>query len=52
MDRNSIVALLLYRRRKWRRDRLLWVHPGIKKREEFGAFYTLFDELGDDEKSF
>ena len=46
MDRNSIIALyLLYRRRKRRRNRLHWVHPIIQKREEFGAFYTLFGEL-------
>jgi len=45
MDRNTVTALFLYRRRKRRRDRLLSVHPVIKKREEFGAFYTLFDEL-------
>ena len=45
MDRNTVTALFLYRRRKRRRDRLLSVHPVIKKREEFGAFYTLFYEL-------
>ena len=38
MDRNSIIALLLYRHRKLRRNRLHWVHLIIKKREEFGAF--------------
>ena len=43
VDRNSITALFLYRRRKRRHDRLLWVHPIIKKREEFGACSTLFD---------
>jgi len=48
MDRNSVVALFLYRSRKRRHNRLLWVHPIIQKREEFGAFYTLFDELRDD----
>ena len=54
MDRNSVIALfLLYRRRKRRRDRLLWVHPIIKKkRQEFGAFYTLFDELRDAANKF
>jgi len=48
MERHSIIALFLYRRRKRARDRLLWVHPIIKIGEEFGAFYTLFDELRDD----
>jgi len=53
MDRNSIIALfLLYRRRKRTRYRLHWVHPIIKKREEFGAFYTLFGELRDDANKF
>jgi len=31
---------------------LLWVHPVINKREEFGAFYTRFDELRDDANMF
>ena len=53
MDRNSVIALfLLYRRRKRRRDGLNWVHPIIQKREEFGALYTLFDELRDDVNKF
>ena len=53
MDRTSIIALyLLYRRRKRRRKSLHWVHPIIQKREEFGAFYALFGELGDDAKKF
>ena len=26
-----------------------WAHPVIQKREEFGAFETVFDELRDDE---
>jgi len=53
MDRNSIIALFfLYRRRKRRRNRLHWVHPIIQKREEFGAFYTLFGELRNDANKF
>jgi hypothetical protein len=48
MDRSSITGMFSYRRRKPRSDRLLWVHPIIQKMEEFGAFYTLFDELRDD----
>jgi len=52
MDRNSLTALFLYRRRKRRCDRLLWVHPITKKREEFDAFYKLFDELRDDANMF
>jgi len=38
MERNSIIAVCLYRRRKCRRDKLHGVHPVIQKREEFGAF--------------
>jgi len=53
MGRNSIIALfLLNLRRKRRRNRLHWVHPIIQKREKFGAFYTLFDELLDEEDKF
>jgi hypothetical protein len=53
MDRNSIIALfLLYRRRKRRLKRLHWAHPVIQKREEFGVFETVFDELRDDENKF
>ena len=52
MDRNSIIALFLYRRRKRRRNRLHWVHPIIQKREEFGAFYKLFGELRNDANKF
>ena len=51
MDRNSIIALFLYRRKRTH-DRLLWVQPVIQKREEFGAFYTLLDELQDDTNMF
>jgi len=47
-----VIQLLLYRRRKRRRDKLHWVHPIIQKREEFGAFYTLFGELRDDANKF
>ena len=53
MGRNSVIALfLLYHHRKRRRVRLHWIHPEIQKREEFGAFYTLFNELRDDENKF
>jgi hypothetical protein len=52
MDRNSIIALFLYRRRKRRRSGLHWVQPIIQKREEFGGFYTLFGELWDDANKF
>jgi hypothetical protein len=55
MDRNSIIALLLYRSRKCRHNRLHWVYPVIKKKEdrkEFCAFYTLFHELRADAKKF
>jgi len=53
MDRNSVIALLLlYRRRKLRLTRLLWVNPIIQKGEEIGAFCTVFDELRDDANKF
>ena len=53
MDRNLFLALfLLYRRRKRIRNRLQWVHPIIQKREELGAFYTLFGELRDDASKY
>jgi hypothetical protein len=53
MDRNSVVALLLlYRHRERRYNGLHWVHPVIQKREEFGAFYTLFGALRDDANKF
>jgi len=52
MDCNSIIALFLYRRHKRRRDRLPWAQPIIKKLEEFGVFYTQFDELRDDANKF
>ena len=51
MDRNSIIALFLYRRER-RRNRLHWVHSVIQEREELGAFYTLFGELRDDANKF
>jgi len=52
VDRNSIIVLfLLYRRRKCRRNGLHWVNLLIQKRDEFGAFYTLF-ELRDDANKF
>ena len=47
-----IQLLLYYRRRKRRCNILHWVHPIIQKREEFGAFYTLFGELREDANKF
>jgi hypothetical protein len=52
MDRNAIIALFLYRRRKRRRNRLRWVHAIIQEREKFDALCTLFDELRDEENNF
>jgi len=53
MDHNSVTALfLLDRRRKRRRNRLHCVHPVIKKKEGFVAFYTLFGDLRDDANTF
>jgi len=37
---------------KRRRNRLHAVRPEIKRREEFGAFYTLFGNLRDDANRF
>jgi hypothetical protein len=51
MDRDSIISMFLYRRKR-RRDRLRWVHSVIQKKEEFGASYALCDELRDDADKF
>lgn len=53
MNREQIIAWLLYRRRKrQRRDRLHWVHPINQRREEVVLFYTLFDDLRNDDRKF
>jgi len=52
MYRNSIIALFFYCRRKRRRKKWHRFHPIIKKREELGAVYTLFIELGDEANRF
>ena len=54
MDRRYIIAMwFLYRRyRKYRQNRIHWVHPINEKREEAGLFYTLFEDLRNDEKKF
>ncbi|XP_018328718.1 protein ANTAGONIST OF LIKE HETEROCHROMATIN PROTEIN 1-like [Agrilus planipennis] len=53
MNRGQIIAWLLHRRRKrQRRKRLHWVHPINQKREEVGLFYTLFEDLRNDERKF
>ncbi|GBN50382.1 hypothetical protein AVEN_124460-1 [Araneus ventricosus] len=54
MNREQILALLLFRRRmkRKRKNRLIWVHPINERREEFGAFYTLFEELRNDDTKF
>ena len=45
VDRNSIIVVfLLYRCLKRRHNGLHLFNPIIKNREEFGAFYTLFNE--------
>lgn len=54
MDREQIIALwVFYRRRKrQRRNRLHWVHPINQRREEVGMFYTLFEDLRNDDRKF
>ena len=54
MDRSRIIAMwLLYRRyRKYKRNRVYWVHPINEKRDESGLFYTLFEDLRKDGKKF
>lgn len=53
MDRAKIAAVwLYYRRKKRRRDRLHWVHPINERREQVGLFYTLFEDLRNDESKF
>lgn len=54
MNREQILGLLLFRRRMKRRrkNRLIWVHPINERREEVGAFYTLFEQLRQDDTKF
>ncbi len=54
INRKQLLALLLFRRRLKRRqkNRLIWVHPINQKREDVGAFYTLFPDLRNDEEKF
>lgn len=54
MDREQVIALwILYRRRNRRqRNRLHWVHPINLRREEVGIFYTLFEDLRNDDRKF
>lgn len=54
MDREQIIALWFFYRR-WRRrkrNRLHWVHPINQRREDVGLFYTLFEDLRNDERKF
>ena len=39
------IAILRHRRRRNRRKRLLWTRPWILKREQFGAYHCLLQEL-------
>ncbi|XP_068082720.1 uncharacterized protein [Anabrus simplex] len=54
MDREQIIALWLFHRRRKRQKRnpRLWVHPINQRREEVGLFYTLFEDLRNDENNF
>lgn len=54
MDLQQLLALLLYRRRKkrQRKNRLIWIHPINLRRKEVGAFYTLFEDLRNDDAKF
>lgn len=54
MNRKKICALWLLHRRRKRvtRNRLFWVHPINQRREEVGLFYTLFEDLRNDQNKF
>ncbi|CAH1980922.1 unnamed protein product [Acanthoscelides obtectus] len=54
MNRKQLIALLLFRRRMKRRgnNRLIWVHPINKMRQKVGTFYTLFEQLRNDDTKF
>lgn len=54
MNRDQVIALLLYRRRVKRKckKRLIWVHEINQRREDVGAFYTLFPDLRNDDEKF
>jgi len=54
MNGKQIIALWLYNRRRKRqqKNRVFWVHPINARREEVGLFYTLFNDLRNDENKF
>lgn len=41
----AILAIILRRRRKRRRNRTVWTREWIKKRQRFGAYHQLLQEL-------
>lgn len=53
-NRAKILALwLIYRRKKrQKRNRLHWVHPINRRREEAGLFRILFEDLRNDQTKF
>ena len=53
-DRRRLLGIifLLYKRRNKRRNRSVWVHPLVLKRNLLGAFNTLFLELREYEENF
>lgn len=54
MNDKQIIALWLYNRRRKRqqKNRVFWVHHINARREEVGLFYTLFNDLRNDENKF
>lgn len=53
-DRRKLLAVicLLRHRRKKKRNRSVWIHPLVQKRNILGHFNTLFLELREDEEKF
>lgn len=54
MNTEQLLYLLLFRRQLKRRlkNRLIWVHPINERREDVGAFNTLFPDLRNDKEKF
>lgn len=55
MERSKVIVMLcLHRRLKKRRrnTRIYWVHPITTLRMKFGAFYTIFPKLRENEDKF
>ena len=45
-DQEDLLLLaLLYRRRKYKKYRSVWIHPILKTREKYGEFHRVVSEL-------